>query len=281
MRCKRCGKEIEPSWRVCPHCGANLGKARFTYMRCRACGARVPRGPLLCPSCGKPLRPGWRRPLLVITLLLAAGIAYYAIERYALIRSLQQKTAQVINSGLNLPTLFAFEPTMTPTPTPLPSMPPSVTPTPTHTPTPTRVVPTLTATSTTQIPTHTPLPKPTPTSPDLLPALQLVSPADNEEILGQGADIWLTWEPLASLQKDEWYAVSLRYFANDATQYSGAWQKEARWQVPKDLFQKYDPAHPGYQWDVVVMKQTGTKPDGGRAGIPISHPSETRAFLWK
>jgi len=35
-----------------------------------------------------------------------------------------------------------------------------------------------------------------------------------------------------------------------------------------------------FQWDVVVMKQTGTKPDGGRQGVPLSPPSEPRTFFW-
>ena len=214
-------------------------------------------------------------------LLLFAGIAYYAIERYALIQSLQDRTAQIINSGINLPTLFAFKPTVTSTPTPLPTLPATATPTPTQTPRPTKVLPTRTATCTVQIPTDTPLPKPTPTSPALLPAPELIAPADNEEILGRGADIWLTWKPAAPLGEDEWYAVSVRYYTSDTTQCSGTWQKETRWRVPEDLFQKYDPAHPGYQWDVVIMRQTGTRPDGGREGIPVSHPSETRLFLWK
>jgi hypothetical protein len=29
-----------------------------------------------------------------------------------------------------------------------------------------------------------------------------------------------------------------------------------------------------------VMKQTGTKPDGGRDGVAVSSSSETRTFFW-
>jgi hypothetical protein len=82
------------------------------------------------------------------------------------------------------------------------------------------------------------------------------------------------------LGKDEWYSVSVRYFANGVVNYTGSWEKDARWLLPGTLFMKYDPGHPGFQWDVTVMKQTGTKPDGSREGVPVSQTSETRTFYW-
>ncbi len=115
----------------------------------------------------------------------------------------------------------------------------------------------------------------------LLPAPKLIEPVDGREFGGPDSQIWLSWEPVGALAEDEWYAVSLRYYAGGALQYSGTWTKEVRWRVPRELYQKPDPLRPEFEWDVRVMRQTGTKPDGGREGVPRSQTSEVRRFTWK
>jgi len=115
----------------------------------------------------------------------------------------------------------------------------------------------------------------------LLPAPRLTGPDDGQEFTGPDTKVWLSWETKEALAEDEWYAVSLRYYANQTTRYSGTWTKDTRWLVPRELYQKPDPAHPDYEWDVVVMQQTGTKPDGGREGVVRSQSSETRRFSWR
>jgi hypothetical protein len=114
-----------------------------------------------------------------------------------------------------------------------------------------------------------------------LPAVKIVGPANGFRFTGADTQIWLAWEAVAPLQEDEWYAVSLRYFADGTTRYAGSWEKETRWLVSRQLYQKPDPKQPGYAWDVTVVRQTGTKPDGGRLGAPLSQVSETRTFLWE
>jgi hypothetical protein len=169
------------------------------------------------------------------------------------------------------------EPTATVTSTPTLAL-PTATATATHTPLP--PTSTLTATATSQ-PTAT-LPAPTRTlTPALLPAVQLLSPAEGEQFGGSESQIWLSWQAAGELAQDAWYSVSLRYVANGATQYQGTWQKDTRWRVPAELHQKADPAQPAYLWDVTIMRQTGTRPDGGREGLPISETSETRRFFWQ
>lgn len=115
----------------------------------------------------------------------------------------------------------------------------------------------------------------------LLPAPKLIEPVDGREFGGPDSQIWLSWEPVGALAEDEWYAVSLRYYAGGALQYSGTWTKEVRWRVPRELYQKPDPLRPEFEWDVRVMRQTGTKPDGGREGVPRSQTSEVWRFTWK
>jgi len=280
MRCKRCGARVETQWEICPHCGASLGKVR-RYTSCPSCGAQVPKGRGTCPVCGHPLHRSWLPELALLSVLLLLIGGYSAFQHYAVEHALSQVASRVRAQmpTLSIDAFWGTTATPTPLPTPTPSNTPTASPTATHTSTAT---PTRPPTATPTPPTPTPPPQPTATPPTLLPAPELISPKDGQKFVGKGARIWLSWKPIGRpLAEDEWYAVSLRYFANGGTQYSGTWQKETRWRVPAELFQKYDPAHPGYQWDVVVMKQTSTKPDGGRAGYPISEQSETRTFYWQ
>lgn len=281
MRCKRCGAEASPGRRVCSTCGANLGKARPRYVRCRTCGRRARRELRVCPACGQPLHKSWRSEAIIAVIVILGAGGYCAEQRFALADKVTKSATQVARMRVPTVSLFAFRPTVTETPTSrrvsTPSPTATATLTPTATSTPTRVTPTPTL----EPPTLTPLPEPTPTAEMLLAAPKLVTPEDGLDFFGKGANIWLSWEPVRPLAEDEWYAVSLRYFASGGTQYTGTWQKETRWRVSPEVFQKYDPAHPGYQWDVTVMKQTRTKPDGGRDGEAISHPSETRMFYWR
>ena len=90
----------------------------------------------------------------------------------------------------------------------------------------------------------------------------------------------MSWEPIGALDEDEWYALSLRYFADGVMQYSGTWTKETSWTVPAELYTKAGQVEREFQWDVTVVQQTGFKPDGGREGVALGPISEARTFLW-
>ena len=143
--------------------------------------------------------------------------------------------------------------------------------------------PTFTASlarSSTPSPTYTAtLVLPTKTA-ESAPAPHLSGPDDGSHFQGRKTEIILSWEGIGSLGEDEWYGVSLRFWAEDRVNYSGAWVKELQWRVPKELHHSPDPERPEFQWDVTVMRQTGTKPDGGRDGVSVSPVSETRVFYW-
>ena len=120
----------------------------------------------------------------------------------------------------------------------------------------------------------------TPTAVPRLSTPRLLNPENGLEIRGSNAQIKLSWEPAGVLAEDEWYALSVRFLADGVVQYGGTWTNETNWMIPSDLYMKAGQFERAFQWDVIVMRQTGTKPDGGREGAPISAASETRAFFW-
>lgn len=126
--------------------------------------------------------------------------------------------------------------------------------------------------------TRRPAPTRTPTPPYSAP--RLIGPENQVEFRGGDAWIQLSWSSVGALVEDQWYAVSLRFMADGVVHYSGTWTKETNWIVPSALYTKAGQSERAFQWDVTVMKQTGTKEDGGREGVALSPPSETRIFFW-
>lgn len=283
MRCPTCGSEVKPGLSMCPWCGAVVRHVRPLRgkLRCRSCQRRVSSGLTVCPYCGAKLRRSWQRPLqILLGLAVLAALAYVGftyVPRYS--SQLKRVWAQVLalRSRVRPPEVsFLATPTFTATCTVTRTPTPSVTPTPTFTvtavpPTDTALPPTVTATQP-PAPTRTPTPRFT--------APVLVYPGDGLEIRGGGTQIVLQWEAAGTLAEDEWYALSVRFLAGGVMQYSGTWTKETSWFVPPDLYTRAGQSERVFNWEVTVMKQTGTKPDGGREGVALSAPSETRTFSW-
>ena len=274
MRCLHCGAEIEAGLRVCPECGRTTGKPllRRRHARCQRCQARVSAELNICPYCGARLQHSWQRTLslwaLVFTLA-ALGLAVYHFVPWAEVRALAGQ--------VELPSLaFLVTPTFTPRPTATRTRTPTVTPSPTATAT--AVPPTETPTP--LPPTETVRPTPTSTPTPRFVAPQLSEPADQAEFYGRGTQIVLSWGSAGELQDDEWYAVSLRFLAAGAQQYSGTWVKETSWPVPNNLYEQAGHDERALTWDVTVMRQTGSKPDGGREGVAVGPVSEVRTFYW-
>ena len=286
MRCKSCGQQLSEGSGVCPRCGESCGVKGSKYVRCRCCGAESRAGLRLCAVCGEALRSryNWRLPILLFTVLIV--LVYLFVQFVPLpsisdtltsAKMLQDRTEPT--EGLTTVSTMTCEPE--------PTLPPVV-PNPILIATATilslpTASPTLTASptrSSTLAPTHTnTLVLPTETA-ELTSAPHLSGPDDGSRFQGRNTEIILSWEAVGSLGEDEWYDVSLRHWAEERMHYSGAWVKELQWQVPKELHRSPDPGQPGFQWDVAVMRQTGTKPDGGRDGVPMSPTSETRVFYW-
>ncbi len=94
------------------------------------------------------------------------------------------------------------------------------------------------------------------------------------------AVIVLNWVSVGILAEDEWYVLRLRYEAEVAAQPPSVWTKTTSWRVPADIYPSPDVEPRLLRWDVAVMRQTGTGPDGTAEGVDISPVSDTRGFYW-
>jgi len=243
-------------------------------MRCRACRARVPSGLTVCPDCGQDLKRSWRSLLVALALGASLLTLYYQLRNkvpWAELRALSER--------INLPsvTLLAT-PTFTRVATPVRSATATLTLVPTPTVTETPLPPTATPTAPPPTATQPPIPTPTPTL--RFPQLQLLGPGNESEFHGRDSRIELAWQAAGLLAEDEWYALSLRFLAGGVVQYSGTWTKETSWIVPLELYNRAGQVEREFQWDVTVVKETGTTPDGSRDGDPQSATSETRVYSW-
>lgn len=208
----------------------------------------------------------------VEALMMANGIADPVL--------IQVGQELIISWGTPTPTTTSTpEPTLTPTPEPTLTSTPEPTPTSTPTPTPT-TTPTPTPSATPQ-PTPQPTPTPTPTTSAFpYPAPALLAPADGQAFQGVDAAIVLNWASVGILAEDEWYVVKLRYEAQGVTQPPRVWTKATSWRVLADLYPPSDVEPRLLCWDVTVMRQTHTGPDGTPEGVVISPVSATRGFYW-
>jgi serine/threonine protein kinase len=181
-------------------------------------------------------------------------------------------------------------PTNTPTDTLIPTDTaiPTSTLAPTHTPTtpsstrrPTSTLrPTQTPTPTGR-PTNTPAPKlPTATPASVPhPAPTLREPPDGAGFSGKEAQVILRWDSVGLLAEDEYYVVVTLFTHGQETWRDEHWVKETSFQVPTYLPE--NATSDRYEWSVTVMRQTGTKPDGMKEGMPIGPASVSRSFTWR
>jgi RNA polymerase subunit RPABC4/transcription elongation factor Spt4 len=278
MRCRRCGAHVKAGLTLCPECGAATGRRKplAKKLYCQSCQRRVPAGLNICPYCGARLRRSWRPLFLAVGTALAVLAAAYLALNYVpweLVRELPQKVQ---------PPSFAFLATRTFTPMPTATRTATRTrtgtPTLTVTPTATEVISTDTPTQPPPTATRQPIPTRTPTPGSAAPLL--VSPDDQAEFHGGGSRIELAWRAVDGLADDEWYALSVRFLTDGVVQYAGTWTKDTAWLLPSDLHGKAGQNERAFQWDVTVMRQSGTKPDGGREGTALGPASETRTVYW-
>ncbi len=133
------------------------------------------------------------------------------------------------------------------------------------------------------LPPSTPTPSPTPTPTRIFeyPAPALSSPPNGALlVVGEFAEVYLEWEPVAGLAKDEFYNVTVIHFYNGEEVYWGDATKETQIRFPpgagygqadKDLF----------HWWVEVRQTRRIKEDGRPDGPPISPKSEAWTFTWR
>ncbi len=277
MRCRHCGAAVRHDSGFCPECGAQVKRRQKGAIRCRHCGRRVSAAGRLCPACGAELRRSWRSVVSVALALLAVAAGYYVVTQVVTVARIRRQVARLPRVSLS-----ALLPQATPTFTPIPTQPTETRPTPTHIPTATRVLSPTPSPSATATATWSPVPtvrRATSTPAFAYPAIQLLSPISGTEFAGD--TVVLAWQAESALAADEWYAVSLRYWADGQARSEGALVRETSWQVPATLRAKQDPARPALEWEVQVVRRSPGDSGIGGDDLALSPPSETRTFVWR
>lgn len=139
-------------------------------------------------------------------------------------------------------------------------------------------IPVGTATPT---PTVTPTPTLTPTPGPARQAPALLSPPDGVTFEGSGTVILVNWTSVGILNEDEWYVLRMRRSGAIAQQLPPVWTKTTSWRLPSDLYIEGLTEAQRFDWQVVVMRQTGIEEDGTLTGEQISPSSGSRTFFWK
>ncbi len=120
---------------------------------------------------------------------------------------------------------------------------------------------------------------PTPALPYVAPAL--LGPANGTAFEGEGTPILLNWASVGILAEDDWYVVWMRRSGTITEQLPLVWTKVTSWQLPSDLYIAGLAQAQQFDWQVVVMRQTGLAADGTRFGEEVSPRSGSRTFTWK
>ncbi len=141
----------------------------------------------------------------------------------------------------------------------------------------------------TPTPTKTSTPTLTNTPGSAFSAPMLLGPPDGKKF-GGGVGMGLTSEPEVPLlnwmserllSEEEWYMVSVRYVAGAGSgQQVTELTRANGYLVPLEMHPPQDALSHLFEWDVGLVKETGTLPDGAPKVEPISPRSETRTFYW-
>ncbi|MFX1344138.1 MAG: zinc ribbon domain-containing protein [Promethearchaeota archaeon] len=95
--CSKCGAQLDPSWKSCPHCGQKIIAVRPTGYTCPNCRNPIHRDQVVCIHCGIQLRAtSPTRPtsyveklakvsyywvfILVVIILVIAGIMFLMLS---------------------------------------------------------------------------------------------------------------------------------------------------------------------------------------------------------
>lgn len=127
--------------------------------------------------------------------------------------------------------------------------------------------------------TPTPGPQATPTGLPTYPAPVLLSPLNDQAFEGNDEPILLQWASVGLLRQNEYYLVRLEQVEAGAPPTTFR-TRATGWHIPVELFPKVEDTHRAFQWQVRVVRVTGTQPDGTPIYSNAGPPSATRTFLW-
>ncbi len=114
--------------------------------------------------------------------------------------------------------------------------------------------------------------------PRLLPGPELVSPAIGTHFVGLDTPVVLKWKPVRPLAKDEYYQVWVDYNYVEANPSQILTTTETQVTLPENLYKT--PNCEVFNWQVTLMRQTGTNPDGTPKGEALSYPSLYWYVFW-
>jgi hypothetical protein len=105
----------------------------------------------------------------------------------------------------------------------------------------------------------------------LLPGPELTSPALGARFEGTGAPIVLEWKPVKALDADEFYQVSVDYAYGETTIKEKFATRATEFTLPESLYRT--PNCHVFNWQVTLVRQTGTDKKGNPTGEPLSYKS--------
>ncbi len=114
--------------------------------------------------------------------------------------------------------------------------------------------------------------------PRLLPGPELVSPAMGERFVGLNAPVTLRWKPVKELAKDEYYQVRVDFNYKEGNPSITLTTRQTQIDLPETIYKT--PNCEVFNWQVTLMRQIGTNPDGSPQGQALSYRSLYRYLFW-
>ncbi len=114
--------------------------------------------------------------------------------------------------------------------------------------------------------------------PRLLPGPMLIEPPMAERFVGLNAPVTLRWQPVKELAKDEYYQVRVDYNYKEGNPSAILTTQQTHIDLPEDLYADHNCQV--FNWQVTLMRQIGTYPDGSPKGQALSYPSLYRYLFW-
>lgn len=115
--------------------------------------------------------------------------------------------------------------------------------------------------------------------PKLRPGPELSSPALGAVFEGTSKPVVLQWQPDQELAPDEYYEVAVDYAYKEGNPTLRFNTREAQLTLPESLY--HTPNCRVFNWQVSIMRQTGTDADGKPVGVPVTHNSLYWFVIWK
>ncbi len=105
----------------------------------------------------------------------------------------------------------------------------------------------------------------------LLPASELTGPALGTRLFGTGSPIVLRWNPVQALAPDEYYQVRVDYNYEETNTILDFATRATEFVLPDRLYNI--PNCGVFNWQITLMRKTGTDLQGKPTGVPLSYNS--------